>query len=214
MSKTALLAGATGLVGQELLGLLLASDRYNKVVAITRKPLSVQHPKLRNVVADFSSVTAQDPQWKADDVFCCLGTTIRKVKTKEAFRQVDFEYPLQLARVSHELGASQFLLISALGANAQSSIFYNRVKGEVENAISYVGFASTHFFRPSLLLGNRSEARSGEDAAKVFYKLFGFLIPKKYQGIEAIKVARAMLVNAEREDKGIFFHESSELQNY
>lgn len=214
MSKTALLAGATGLVGQELLGLLLASDRYNKVVAITRKPLSVQHPKLRNVVADFSSVTAQDPQWKADDVFCCLGTTIRKVKTKEAFRQVDFEYPLQLARVSHELGASQFLLISALGANAQSSIFYNRVKGEVENAISYVGFASTHFFRPSLLLGNRSEARSGEDAAKVFYKLFGFLIPKKYKGIEAIKVARGMLANAEREDKGIFFHESIELQNY
>jgi len=214
MGKTALLAGATGLIGQQLLQLLLASDRYGKVIAISRKPLDVRHPKLNNLVFEFGVLTDHTSSLKADDVYCCLGTTIKKVKTQEAFRKVDHDYPLQLAKLSQENGACQFLLVSALGANSKSSIFYNRVKGEVEDAISHIGFTSIHFFRPSLLLGNRHEARSGEDAAKVFYKIFGFLIPKKYKGVDGVKVARAMLAYAGREEKGIFFHESIELQNF
>ncbi|HCR55143.1 MAG TPA: oxidoreductase, partial [Cytophagales bacterium] len=151
---------------------------------------------------------------KANDVFCCLGTTIKNAKTQEAFRKIDFEYPLHLANISKANGASQFLLISALGADPNSSVFYNKVKGEVEGAIASVGFESYHIFRPSLLLGPRSEKRSGEWAAKVFFKLFGFLIPGKYKAIDSAKVARAMLAMARKNGRGIFVYESKSMQQF
>ncbi len=214
MGKTALLAGATGLIGKQLLDLLLQSDRYSVVKVVSRKPVETQHAKLQNLVVDFDQLSNHTSSLQADDVFCCLGTTIRKVKTQEAFRKVDYQYPLEIARMAFHLGATQYLLVSALGANAKSSIFYNRVKGEVEDAISHLGFKSLHIFRPSLLLGPRAETRSGEDAAKVFYKLFGFLFPLRYKAIEGVKVARAMLAFAKTEESGIFFHESAELQKF
>lgn len=213
MGKSALLVGATGLIGSQLLDLLLSDKQYDRVLAVTRKPLEKSNSRLINVVVDFDKLD-KESGLKADDVFCCLGTTIKKVKTQEAFRKVDYEYPLQVARLTHENGARHFSLVSALGANAKSSIFYNRVKGETEDAISHLNFRSLHIFRPSLLLGSRSESRSGEDAAKTFYKIFGFLIPKKYKGIDSLKIAKAMLAYARNEEPGIFFHESAELQNF
>lgn len=208
-----MLVGATGLIGSQLLDLLLSDKQYDRVLAVTRKPLEKSNSRLINVVVDFDKLD-KESGLKADDVFCCLGTTIKKVKTQEAFRKVDYEYPLQVARLTHENGARHFSLVSALGANAKSSIFYNRVKGETEDAISHLNFRSLHIFRPSLLLGSRSESRSGEDAAKTFYKIFGFLIPKKYKGIDSLKIAKAMLAYARNEEPGIFFHESAELQNF
>jgi uncharacterized protein YbjT (DUF2867 family) len=125
-NRTALVAGSTGLIGNQLLQLLLADDTYSNVIALSRKPLSIEHPKLKNVVLKSSEVnTHQD--LKADDVFCCLGTTIRQAKTKEAFRNIDFDYPLSLARLLKSTGANQFLLVSALGADNTSKIFYNQV---------------------------------------------------------------------------------------
>lgn len=212
--KTVLVAGATGLIGNQLLHLLLADDTYSVVKAITRNPVNIDHPKLENIVIHFDRLTQYHETLRADDVFCCLGTTIKKVKTKEKFRKVDFEYPLELARITKANGASQFLLISALGADKKSGIFYNQVKGEVEEAIAQVGFRSYHIFRPSLLLGDRQEHRSGEDAAKFVFKYLGFIVPDKYKGIDSIKVARAMLAKAQQQQAGNFRHESKALQEF
>jgi len=212
--KTALVAGASGLIGSQLLRLLVEDKRYTKVVAISRQPLEVIHPKLENVVLEFDQLKQQGQLVKANDIFCCLGTTIKKVKTKEAFRKVDFEYPLELAKIGKEQGAEKYLLVSALGANKKSSLFYNQVKGEVEEAISKIGFSTLHIFRPSLLVGPRQEQRSGEEAAKWVYRIFGFIIPTKYMAIESIKVAKAMICFAQTNDRGICIHESKELQAY
>jgi uncharacterized protein YbjT (DUF2867 family) len=209
--KTALVAGSTGLIGSQLLELLLKSDAYHKVIAISRKKLSITHDKLINIVCALNQLSDYPNEFRADDVFCCLGTTMKVAKSKGAFRAVDFDAPLLLAKITKENGARKFLLISALGAKKDSSIFYNQVKGEAEESIQQIGFDAFHIFRPSLLLGPRKEHRSGEEAAKVFYKIFGWLIPKKYQAIESIRVAKAMLSFAELGGSGIFIHESNEI---
>jgi uncharacterized protein YbjT (DUF2867 family) len=214
MAKVALLAGTTGLIGSQLLDLLLQSSDYEKVIAISRKPLDKVHPKLTNLVCELNQLQNHVSELKADDVFCCLGTTMKNAKTKEAFRAVDYDAPLALAKIAKENGAKQYLIISALGANKDSSIFYNKVKGEVEEAIAQIGFDSFHIFQPSLLTGPRKEQRTGEEAAQVFYKIFGFLIPKKYASIESVKVARAMVALAKEEKRGRFVHSSGELQGY
>jgi len=212
--KTALIAGSTGLIGKQLLQLLLNDAAYGKVKAVTRKPLDIQHPKLENIVLNFDALTESGEVLQADDVFCCLGTTIRIAKTKEAFRKVDYDYPVNLASVTKSLGATQYLLISALGADKSSSVFYNRVKGEVEEGIKAISFTSFHIFRPSLLLGDRIEERAGEGAATTFFKIFGFLVPLKYKAIESIKVARSMLAIAKASQAGFHIHESIELQKF
>lgn len=212
--RTALIAGSTGLIGNQLLQLLLESHHYARVIAISRKPLEISHPKLDNIVFEFDRMSEHHPKLQADDVFCCLGTTIKKVKTKEKFRKVDFDYPLELARITKANGAVQFLLVSALGADKKSGIFYNQVKGDLEEAIGELGFKSYHIFRPSLLLGDRKESRTGEDAGKVMFKYLGFLIPARYKAIESIKVARAMEKIATQNQSGVHVYESKDLQVY
>jgi uncharacterized protein YbjT (DUF2867 family) len=212
--KTALVAGSTGLIGSQLLQLLLTDTYYDVVKAISRKPLEISHPRLENIVLDFDRLTEYRDKLKADDVFCCLGTTIKKVKTKEKFRKVDFDYPVELAKLTRTNGTEQYLLVSALGADKNSKIFYNQVKGDVEEAIGKIGFTTFHIFRPSLLMGDRSESRSGEEAGKVFFKYLGFLVPRKYKGIDSVKVARAMQQLAAKPQQGIYIHESEDLQNY
>lgn len=214
MSKTALVAGSTGLIGNQLLELLLSDGHYSKIIAISRKKLAITNAKLVNVVCELSQLASQQDELKANDVFCSLGTTMKRAKSKEAFRAVDFDAPLTLAKISKEQGTGKFLLVSALGADKNSSIFYNQVKGEVEESIRQIGFDACHIFRPSLLIGPRKEQRSGEEAAKIFFKIFGWLVPKKYQGIESIKVAKAMLAFANENKTGVFVHESTEMQNF
>lgn len=208
----ALIAGATGLIGGQLLDLLLDSNRYDSVVALTRKELP-KHSKLIQVKMD-QTMGNLGSTLGIDDVFCSLGTTMAKARSKEKFYEVDFTYPFLLAKNSLGMGAKQFLIVSALGANKNSSVYYSRVKGEIEEAVSGLGFISLHIFRPSLLLGPRQENRSAEEAAKFFYKVFGFIVPKKYKAIESVTVARAMLQFASREQTGIFIHESAELQDF
>lgn len=210
--KTALIAGATGLVGSFLLDKLLASDRYTNVIGVSRSHMGVNHPKFSNIISDFHQLAQVLAGLKPDDVFCCLGTTMAKARSKEMFYEVDFHFPMSLARTTFGLGAQQYLLVSALGADRDSSIYYNRVKGEVEEAVCKVGFNTVHIFRPSLLLGPREEKRAGEDAAKWLYKVFSFAIPLKYKAISSEKVAEAMLSAARKEQQGIFFHESREMQ--
>lgn len=212
--RTALIAGATGLVGSELLRLLLEDGYYQSVVAVVRRPMELTHDKLRTVIVNFDNLPESEDQLACDDVFCCLGTTMKQAGSKEAFRKVDHDYPLSLARTTQRKGARTFLLVSALGANQESSFYYNQVKGEVEKAIDEVPFEGYHVFRPSLLLGPRSESRPGEEAAKTFYRWFDFLIPKKYKGVQASNVARAMLHFAKADVGGTHFHPSAELQNF
>lgn len=212
--KTAVIAGATGLVGSELLVQLLADDRYDKVIALSRRDFSIDHPRLEKRIANLREPETALEGTRPDVVFCCLGTTMAKAGSKENFREVDFAYPVALARATHALGARRYLLVSALGADRKSRIYYNQVKGDVEAVIRDVGFQAYHVFRPSLLLGSRDEKRAGEDTAKTLYKVLGFLIPRKFKPIQARTVARAMLVAASSPETGFFIHESGEMQQY
>lgn len=209
--KTALIAGANGLIGKQLLHMLLDSPRYSKVIALARRDLPISHARLEKIITGLPDMKEKISPVHADDIYCCLGSTMAKAGSKEKFYEADFTYPFGLAKIMKANGASQYLLVSAMGADKNSSIYYNRVKGEVEEAVSKTGFHCLHFFRPSLLLGDREESRPGETAAKVIFKLFGFLIPTKYKGIRGSQVAKAMLYYASLEDRGILIHESDEL---
>lgn len=214
MKKTALIAGATGLTGSYLLQHLIRSDAYEKIKILTRKPLYFADPKVEVLLVDFDNLTPYKDKLHAHDVFCCMGTTIKKAKSKEAFKLVDLNYPLSIARLTKEMGAEQFLLISSMGANQNSMIFYSKVKGILENEIKKAGFVSLHIFRPSLLLGKRNEFRLGEKAGIVLYNLFSWIFIgklRKYKGIKAEKVALGMFKAAQLNIKGIHTYESDKI---
>ena len=210
--KTALVLGATGLIGDLLTHQLTASAHYASVKVLVRNPLTWQHPRLQEVAFDFDRPNGLIAQ--ADDIFCCLGTTMKKAGSKEAFRKVDYQYPIDIARLGLDNGASQFAIVTAMGADPESSFFYNRVKGEVERDLTAINFPTLLIFRPSLLLGNRSENRLGERLAEGAMRLFSPLIPAKYKGIEAAKVASAMLTTAQQGLTGRHVYESDALQGF
>jgi uncharacterized protein YbjT (DUF2867 family) len=190
--------GATGLVGNECLRLLLEHPSYDRVVVVTRRALPAlpnAGTKLQAHVADFDRLGSYGALFSVDQVLCALGTTIKKAGNQTAFRKVDFEYPCEIAQLAYARGARHFLLVSALGANAKSSVFYNRVKGELEDAVLGVPYRSHTIIRPSLLVGERAETRLGE----IIGAKLGFLVPKKYKPVRASDVARA-LVNAAAQD--------------
>jgi uncharacterized protein YbjT (DUF2867 family) len=215
--KTALLVGATGLVGNYLLFKLLQDDRYATVRTLVRRPLHLKHAKLDERVVDFDALKPDDCVG-VHDVFCCLGTTIRQAGSQEAFRKVDFDYPLAVARLALKGGARQYLLVTSLGADPKSSIFYSRVKGELEDAIGGLGYDSFHVFRPSMLLGKRKEFRLGESVGKAVMVLLTpvLMLPglRRYAGIHAAKVANAMLAVARREQPGRHVWLSDQLQGF
>ncbi len=204
--KTALIAGASGLVGSELLKKLLDNNNYSMIYSVVRKPSGLNHSKLNELVVDFSNLSEElNKIDHVDDVFCCLGTTIKVAGSKEAFKTVDYFYPLILAKWAEHKKSSRFLMITAMGADSKSSIFYNRVKGEAENDISKLALPSVTFFRPSLLIGNRKESRAGEKLAIVFFKAISFLFIgplKNYKGIHVSKVAEAMMQAAQNAKTG------------
>ncbi len=200
MSKHALLAGASGLVGDRCLARLLDHPAYDRVTVLSRRPLALAHAKLRVELVDFDGLQSLGERF--DEIFCCLGTTIRKAGSQEAFRRVDHDYPLTLATLGKAAGAQQFLLVSALGANAQSSVFYSRIKGETERDIAAIGLPKVIFMRPSILLGERSEHRPGERAGVFVGKLIAPLLVgplRKYRPIHADDVAAAILYAANHE---------------
>jgi uncharacterized protein YbjT (DUF2867 family) len=214
MKKTALLAGATGLVGSALLPLLLASERYAKVIVVGRRPVAVQHPKLVQVVTELDQLEKERLRLIADDVFCCLGTTIRQAGSQEAFYKVDFLYVVQLAALTAANFAAQFLVVSSLGAAVSSRFYYSRVKGEMEEAVRQVPFRAIHIFQPSLLLGERPAPRLGERFGAAVLALVRPLLRggwRKYRPVTVATVARAMLRAAEDDGSGIRIHSSETL---
>ena len=209
MNKVALIAGSSGLTGGFLLKILLEAPEYREVIAYVRKRTGMQHPKLREVVMDWEKLDAPVP---ADDVFCCLGTTIKKAGSQEAFRRVDYEYPLHLAELQLHGGSQQFLLVSAIGADASSSIFYSRVKGELEDALKKLGYKSLHIFQPSFIAGPRKEKRVGERIGLAIFSLISplFIGPlKKYAPIPAEHIARAMYRSAQKNTTGCTIYDSA-----
>ena len=214
MKKTALLAGATGLVGSALLPLLLASERYAKVIVVGRRPVPTQHPKLVQVITDLDQLEQERLRLIADDVYCCLGTTIRQAGSQEAFYKVDFLYVVRLAALTAANFAAQFLVVSSLGADVNSRFYYSRVKGEMEEAISQTPFRAIHIFRPSLLLGERAAPRLGERFGAAMLALVRPLLRggwRKYRPVAAATVAQAMLRAAEDDGGGVRIHSSETL---
>ncbi|MBI2733770.1 MAG: NAD(P)H-binding protein [Aquabacterium sp.] len=199
-----LLAGASGLVGKQALLQLLADPMVAEVRALVRRalmPADLLGPnhaavpgrdKLRICHANFERLEAHADWFDVDWVFCALGTTIRQAGSQPAFRQVDFDYPLQMAQLAKAQGATRFMLVSALGASARSKVFYSRTKGELEEAIKAIGFAHVSVARPSFLAGDRAEHRLGEGMA---LKL-GFLMPARYKPVRDAQVAAGLLASA------------------
>ena len=205
MSRTALIAGATGLIGSHVLRLLLADGAWSRIVTLGRRTTPEQHPKLEQHIVDLGALEGLGDLPHADDVCCCLGTTIKQAGSQEAFRRVDHDYVLSLARAGLRSGATQFLLVSAIGADPESRVFYSRVKGETEADVRRLPYRGIQTFRPSLLLGERAEFRLAERIAMVLAPLVSFALRgplRRYRPIHAATVARAMVAIAKDSPRG------------
>jgi uncharacterized protein YbjT (DUF2867 family) len=197
--KKALVIGATGLIGRNLVFELLKSTHYSKVTVLARRDLVIKHDKLHQILLDFDDLDQYKNEMIVDDVFCCLGSTKAKTPDTILYKKIDFDYPLKVAEIAKINGASQFLLVSSLGASVDSSIFYSKLKGEVEAAIAAIGYTSLSIFRPSLLLGSRNESRPLETITQYFMRVLNplFIGPLKlYKAIKGSEVAKAMIKTA------------------
>lgn len=196
--QTAVIIGATGMVGGLLLQQLLQNDQFSRVRILVRNPVTFQHPKLevRQILFD-DAESFNDGLGKGDSIFCCVGTTQKKVKNdKSAYRKVDYDIPVTAAQMAAKNGFKKYLLVSAVGANPNSANFYLQLKGSVEEDISQLPFESIHIFRPSLLMGHRKEARTGEKIAQVVMPAISWILAgpfRKYKPISGEKVAISMM---------------------
>lgn len=213
---TAVVAGATGLVGRELVRLLLKDPSYSRVIALVRRELGLSHPKLeeRNVSFDRLEEEMDEELLRDANVFCALGTTIKQAGSKEAFRRVDYAYPLALGRASRRYGAARFVIVTAMSASERSMMFYSRVKGETERDLAALGLSCLVVLRPSLLLGKRTENRTGERLAIALSRPLGAIMIgplAKYRAIDSRDVACAMIAAARIEGPSFKVLESDEI---
>ena len=214
-SRAALVAGASGLVGSHVLRLLLEDPAYARVTVLARRELPLAHKKLDQRVVGFDRLAQIADFPRVHDVFCCLGTTMKQAGSPDAFRKVDCTYVVELARVAVRHRASQFLVVTALGADPRSRIFYNRVKGDAEEALRRLQFEGIQIFRPSLLVGARAESRPAERVAGLLSPLvaWAFVGPlARYRPIKAAAVARAMARVAREAPRGTHVYESEEIR--
>lgn len=216
--KTAIVAGGTGLIGGFLIRRLIAEPTYARVIALTRRPLeNVIAPKLENSLADFDALeqSLAKKDFAVDDAYCALGTTIKIAGSQAAFRKVDHDYILAFAQAAKARGAKRFLLVSAIGADAKSSIFYSRVKGETEQAVGALGFDALHIFRPGMLIGSRTEKRPVEEIGAIVAPFFNALMlgpARPYRSIPAETVANAMIAAASNDIPGRQIHTYDEME--
>jgi uncharacterized protein YbjT (DUF2867 family) len=210
--KTAIVIGSTGLTGGYLLTELVANPNYSKIIVLVRKASGQHNLKVEELIVDFNKLSDFKNKIIGDDVYCTIGTTIKKAGSQDAFTKVDLEYPLSIAKIAKENGAKHFLLMSSLGANAASGNFYLKTKGALENNLRDLNFDSLSIFRPSILLGPRREFRLGEKIGIFFMRLFSFLLLgglKKYRPIHVKQVAHAMAkAGQDGEKKGVRVWES------
>jgi uncharacterized protein YbjT (DUF2867 family) len=209
VSNSAIVIGATGLVGRECVTQLAARPEFERVTAVARRalPNDLQSPKLRTVVIEFDGLDEHVDTFRASHVFCALGTTIKQAGSPERFRQVDFGYPLRVAELARAAGARHFLLVSSVGASSASRGLYLRVKGDLEAAIVALGFPSVTVVRPSLLLGDREEFRLGEEIAM----RLSWAFPRRYRAVHVRDVARALVGAAVEDRPGVRVIENPEV---
>ncbi len=211
--KTAVILGGSGLTGKKILWQLYNHGRYSRIILPVRKPMDIIHQKLEQVLYDFEN---PDPAiFKgADEVFCCLGSTLQQAGSKANFYTIDYKYVTRLAALAHGQGVKRFALLSSIGADAASKNFYLRTKGEVEAAVSNMGFESCFIFRPSVLTGTRDKVRPRERLSVLFMTVFRFSLPDRYRPIESRTVAQAMIraMNSAHQ-KGLVIFESDAIKN-
>ena len=201
--KTAVVIGASGLIGKSLVKKLLEDNRYNSVRVFVRRSINISNSKLEEHIVDFDKITDWKNEITGDELYSAMGTTIKKAGSKEAQYRIDVTYQYEFVKAAAENGVSSYFLVSSSGANAESKLFYMKIKGELEEKVKLLPFNKIRIFRPSLLLGERDEKRFGEKATerllKIVVPLFTFL--KNQRPIEGEKVARAMIVSANEDDK-------------
>lgn len=210
MTRTALVAGATGLIGQHLLHRLLADARYSRVTALSRRELPQQDARLQTLLTDGRDLRGLEESLRVDDVYCALGTTMRTAGSRSAFEAVDLHLVLRIAQAARAAGAQRFIVVSAAGASEHALAYYSRVKGRMERAVAALDYAAVHIVRPSLLLGDRAEHRAGEAFAQKLAPFMNALLRgplRKYQAIEADEVARSMIELAWQPDRGVQRHD-------
>lgn len=202
MSKTAILIGATGLVGRNLLEQLLVNDEFGEVRVFVRRSTGKEHPKLKEYIINFDLPEDWQNEVKGDVLFSCLGTTIKTAGSKKAQYLVDYTYQLEFAKAAAANGVPEYSLVSSSGANSKSIVFYTRMKGELEEAVEKLGFTKLYIFQPSVLDGERPEARFGEEVAVPLSRFLAKILPplKKYRAIKGSEVAKAMLTVSLQED--------------
>lgn len=194
MKKTAIILGATGLTGGILLEKLLEDDTYDKIKLFSRSSVGLNSPKIEEFIIDMFQLETHSETFKADVVFCCIGTTKSKTPNKDTYKKIDYGIPVAAAKLAKQNDIKTFIVISALGASENSNVFYNKTKGEMQRDVLLQKIKNTYILQPSLIVGDRNESRFGENLAEVFMKVFGFLIPAKYKMIEAETIAEAMRV--------------------
>ena len=194
--KTAIILGATGLTGSTLLEKLITDSSFEKIKLFSRSSVHNNSPKIEEHLIDMFQLENYSEAFKADVVFCCIGTTKSKTPDNETYKKIDYGIPVTAAKLAKQNGIETFIVISALGADENSSIFYNKTKGEMQRDILKQNIQNTYILQPSLIVGDRDESRFGEKVATFFMKTFGFLVPKKYKMIKAETIAEAMQVLA------------------
>jgi uncharacterized protein YbjT (DUF2867 family) len=215
MSKKAVIAGASGLIGSKLLEILLKTPEYDEVLILVRKELPINHPKLAQLVIDFEKLREFNKTITGHAVFCCLGSTQKKTPDLGVYHKIDHDYPILLAQMAKQNGVPHYHLVSALGANNKSFNFYTKMKGETEEDIQKVGIKCLHIYEPSLLTGGRSEPRTGERIAIGVMKVINPLLIgklKKYRSIPAQTVAQAMFNESITNREGVFIHPSDKIK--
>lgn len=214
-NKTALILGATGVVGTQLVKEISNSKIYKEIHLLTRREMKITEPKCTGHVVDFENLSKCADLFNVTDVFICLGTTIKNAKSKEAFRKVDYDYVIEAAKMAKASGVEKLLVITAMGADSKSKFFYSRVKGDVEGTLQHLELNSVHIFRPSLLLGERKEFRAGEKISGMLSSFAKFLFVgplRPYRAIEANKVAAAIYAAAQTTARGYHFYNSDEIE--
>ncbi|RNA67882.1 NAD-dependent epimerase/dehydratase family protein [Alteribacter keqinensis] len=215
--KTALVAGTTGLVGEKLVRELIKSNVYEKITLISRRETGFsEEQSVHERLVSFDDLAKDEDCFATDDIFVCLGTTLKKAKSKGQFEKVDYEYPVKMAQLAKKQGASRFLIVSAIGADPESSFFYSKVKGRLEEALIMLRLPSLHILRPSLLLGSRNEFRLGEKTAEVLGKPLSLALVgplEKYKPVKAEHVAMVMCALAQEESSGIHIYESDRIRH-
>lgn len=211
----AIIAGASGLIGGYLLDILLKSSEYQYITVLVRKKLPLVHPKVKQVLTDFEALLEYEGEINGDVLFSCLGSTRKKTPNLALYRKIDHDYPLQLAQIALKNGVQQYHLVSAMGADAASSNFYTKMKGQTENDIKSVGLNCLRIYRPALLTGDRKEKRAGERFLFGLFKLIDPLLIgrlRNYRSIPAAMVAAAMYKQSLINQKGVFTHLSDQIK--